>query len=335
VRITSSSKRGFTLIELLVVIAIIAVLVALLLPAVQQAREAARRLQCKNNLKQLGLALHNYHDVHRVLPYREGGPGYHVNYQGPGRFPYMRWSGIVGLLPFLEQLPLHDTIQPKMSSTAPDDLTFQGALKQVDLLRCPSDPNSGSKPWGITNYHFSSGDSFETMTDLPRGLFGLASRVRFSDITDGLSNTIALAECARPDANHVYATGLGFSPATPKACAATFVAGTGYASPNYGLWSGLFWLDGGAAFSATNTCLPPNSPQCSRMSHPSQPGFYTASSRHIGGAQVLIADGSVRLISDNIDAGDQGATSVIVGESPYGVWGALGSKQGSEIVDQF
>lgn len=128
--------------------------------------------------------------------------------------------------------------------------------------------------------------------------------------------------------------GIGPNPLTPAECAATFVRGVGYIGTKVA-WSGLIWSDGGSAFSAINTCLPPNSPQCAYRSHTAQPGFYTASSRHAGGVNVVMADGSVHFVSENIDAGNQGATPVTDGESPYGVWGKLGSKQGGEIVEQF
>src|SRR5690606_8162240 len=108
------ARRGFTLIELLVVIAIIAVLIALLLPAVQQAREAARRTTCKNNLKQLGIALHNYHDTHNVLPYRVMGGA--TGGAPPQKPSSDRWSGTVSLAPFFEQAALNEQFQQALSS---------------------------------------------------------------------------------------------------------------------------------------------------------------------------------------------------------------------------
>src|SRR5689334_1387321 len=162
-------KRGFTLIELLVVIAIIGVLVSLLLPAVQQAREAARRTQCKNNLKQLGLALHNYHDVFNNFVYRKGGT------QGAGNTlrndgNYVRLSGMVPLLPYIEQTAVINMIQ----AGDPNNTTGWGAvpaggaapwsgwpvwtrLGQIPSFLCPSDPGVPTAR-GNNNYAFNAGD---------------------------------------------------------------------------------------------------------------------------------------------------------------------------------
>jgi len=327
-------RRAFTLVELLVVIAIIGVLVALLLPAVQAAREAARRASCSNNLKQLGLAIHNYHDTYLFLPARETGPGSH-QYNGGFVSPFSRWSGIVSILPFVEQGPLMDEVRSTGMNRVPWDTSYAPWTSQPQTLLCPSSPaHISGDAIRDNNYHFSAGDSYNTETTTPRGVFGLASRLKLRDVTDGTSNTIAMSERAFPSkTNDIYHNNNSGNPTTPAACAATYNPTTGYASP--ARFSGNRWSDGGSGFSAVTTCLPPNGAQCAHNSHDAQPGFYTPSSLHPGGVLATMTDASVRFISETIDAGNQGATPVGSGASPYGVWGALGSKSGGEVIDEF
>lgn len=327
-------RMGFTLIELLVVIAIIAILVALLLPAVQQAREAARRSSCKNNLKQLGLALHNYHDTHSVFPYREMNAG-----------AASRLSGKVGMLPFLEQPALFDQIQAGLAvrTAQPWDWGTPTELEQarraeLSVFHCPSSPphvNTGDII-GKHCYHFSAGDSVTVNTTNPRGIFGQRSRTNMRDILDGTSNTIMMAERKLPYSGlDIARIWTGANNTTPAECAANFNFTTNQYIGTSNDWTGRRWQDGGAAFSAVNMCLPPNAPQCAHNSHDAQNGYYSASSYHKGGVQVLMADGAVRFVSENINTGDQGATAVASGASAYGVWGALGSKDGGEVIGEF
>src|SRR5690606_26614187 len=198
------SRRGFTLIELLVVIAIIAVLIALLLPAVQQAREAARRTQCKNNLKQLGLALHNYHDTFGSLPFGGGGD--------LGTGTARRQSGFIGMLPYLEQGPLYEQISGPFTDgtntwlpfgAVPWDGDYTPWQAKIPMLLCPSDADTTEGgALGKTNYMFSRGDSPWDHNNWAgsggrgmRGMFSGNYKVkRFGDITDGLSNTIGMSE---------------------------------------------------------------------------------------------------------------------------------------------
>lgn len=197
---TLMSRRGFTLVELLVVIAIIGVLIALLLPAVQQAREAARRMQCTNNLKQLGLALHNHHDTYGSFP--------------SGVVGGQSWSFGTMLLPFLEQSALQDQLKSASGGTngqwgnfAPGNATILALTQtQLEAFRCPSDtgPDLNDKrqpdpgPLGTSNYIGIIGSLADTLVDgkytKGNGVLYLDSHHGFNDIVDGTSNTLAMSE---------------------------------------------------------------------------------------------------------------------------------------------
>lgn len=336
-----SPRSGFTLVELLVVIAIIGVLVALLLPAVQQAREAARRMQCSNNLKQLGLALHNYHDTHQSFPPRKHGTEMNAG----------RLSGLVSLLPFFEQQAQYDMIAMGDPVTdmppfgpqawlgwAPWDIAPQN-------LMCPSESFTGNNP-SVTNYSMSSGDSIMGNRDTtnPRGMFGNIRGVRFADVIDGTSNTIMMSERRITDfglgsqmqvrITEGTATGVGGLAESPIAC--------------MGLAVGQFYADGGSVKGRTGwrwndgqiekvgftTVLPPNAPSCIEEGDPNGDGFTTVlppTSNHPGGVMSVRADGSTHFVPDTIDTGNLGLPEMPGGFSPYGVWGALGSKAGGEV----
>ena len=226
---TNRFKRpagGFTLVELLVVIAIIGVLVGLLLPAVQSAREAARRMQCSNNLKQLGLALHNYESAFKKIPFRQGGTGT-LNGTSSTFTNQRRASGFIGLLPFFEQTALWELISnPRVQGGTTysafgdgirDSSRYEPWESDIPTLLCPSAPDqkmgSSNIQYGITQYGMSSGDSpiYITYHDIAngftqddeqaasqkvRGPFGYLNNRSFADILDGLSNTIAFGEMA-------------------------------------------------------------------------------------------------------------------------------------------
>lgn len=206
-------KRGFTLIELLVVIAIIAVLIALLLPAVQQAREAARRSQCRNNLKQLGLAMHNYHDTMSTFP--PGGIGQNLWSADPSSTNSAnRACWMQQILPYIDQAPLYNLISPyfdgKNSGGNTATWLWPGTKTVIPVLMCPSDPagpkqNTYTIPLGFQgNYVANAGSSHFNLNNgnILDGMFYAQSRVRSRDLLDGSSNTLMMSELIlQPDAS--------------------------------------------------------------------------------------------------------------------------------------
>ena len=351
-----SRRRGFTLIELLVVIAIIAVLIALLLPAVQQAREAARRTQCKNNLKQLGLALHNYHDTHGVFPYRQGGTSV-----TPPAGNSNQGSGFTMLLPYLEQGPLYDQISTPQTfngtnygafgDDASDGSNYELWYVDIPSLLCPSSPqDSVMADHGVTHYAFSAGDSglysaagTAAITNV-RGMFGYRTSRRFADVIDGTSNTVAIGEIttaiSRNSRQILGATARDQGNAvvdSPINCILTAEGGEYLPSiATVSATRGSRWSRGVAVYTGMNTILPPNSPSCS-IGGFDVAGQYPAQSRHVGGAHILMGDGAVRFVSESIDTGDLSQPDIrgASGQSPYGVWGALGSIAGGETIGEF
>ncbi|MEW4453888.1 DUF1559 domain-containing protein [Bremerella sp. JC817] len=348
--------RGFTLVELLVVIAIIGVLIALLLPAVQQAREAARRMQCTNNLKQLGLALHNYHDAFGSFPFRNGGTGAPSSSTGGQR---SRLSGFLFLAPFYEQQALYDHFvggveAPPWDSSKITGPTFAEAV--VDALLCPSDgqgPPPANNAIGMYNYVMCGGDSangtaISTSVTTPtvrgsRGMFGSYMSYRFRDIIDGTSNTIALSELSRPTSRrHIGMVASTSRINNPAACKALYdynnneYYADGWVASGEQL-RGYRWADGAEFFAGFHTNVPPNSPSCftqPQMGHV-YVGLYSAGSKHPGGIVCTFADGSARFITDTIDTGDQSQIHPVYNAgyaSPYGVWGALGTRAAGETV---
>jgi len=297
--------RGFTLIELLVVIAIIAVLVALLLPAVQQAREAARRSTCKNKLKQIGLAMHNYHETHSVFAPSSIGLGW-CNSSGsnPGTDMILNRSGFILLLPYLEQSPLYNQHNMSAASshhetgfccgltgsggTLAIDYTVNANLmdRKLDIFLCPSDdgreflsgstygPGPGLRG-GMTNYEFSAEatltcNQWRTQSVRTRKMFGENSNSKFKNVKDGTSNTIMFAETTREVANG-------------EGCA----------------WGYRGWVHTGADVDVgINVWDVPSSgvPTIGNLNSWGQVG-----SLHTGGMQVVLADGSVRFLSENIN----------------------------------
>ncbi|HVX59980.1 MAG TPA: DUF1559 domain-containing protein [Pirellulales bacterium] len=362
-------KSGFTLVELLVVIAIIGILIALLLPAVQAAREAARRSQCVNNLKQLGLGLQNYHDVHGSFPLGCGGTGTCVGWGGTYTGNCTRVSPFIPLLPFIEQQALYESIRAGGNSAGnasqmaspygpPGWYSWANWNVQVASLLCPSDirPRPAAGAVGENNYAFSHGDSIYNNyqynpdpLNWSRGMFAGHWAVKLNMVTDGASNTIAMSERLRVNfsintqtkVNVRQGTVVGMSSlsSSPGACLAT-AQGTYYADPTqvFGAF-GTNWTDCETTRCGFTTVLAPNSPSCLMPSslcstcgyNDSPGGAYAPSSSHPAGVNGVMVDGSVRFISDNVNTGNLGLPEVQnVGPSPYGVWGAMGSKSGDE-----
>jgi len=292
---------AFTLIELLVVIAIIGVLVGLLLPAVQQAREAARRSSCGNKLKQLGLALHNYVDANKALPYGRGGPTSSqlggsdyvpTSIPSPGS-----WSGLVILLPFLEEQALYEQM---ISDTTPVPWVNSGGHwgRQPSVLICPTD--------------------------------GLSKTVMMSE---GLRAEVASQPSSGdwPAVNNDAAS-TGQNTGNPKACRESFADGA-YTTSLNSAWrsrGATAWF-GRACRVSFNTILRPNSPVCSNE-HTT--GVLPPTSRHPGGVHVLFADGATKFLNETIENGSGDSLTscnpAAGTASPCGVWGALGSLNGGE-----
>jgi prepilin-type N-terminal cleavage/methylation domain-containing protein len=355
-------SRGFTLIELLVVIAIIAILIALLLPAVQQAREAARRAQCRNNLKQIGLALHNYHDASQRFVYLKGGTGNSVpspvdTIRHSGN--YHRRSGMVSLLPYLDQTPKFkqiDAADPSATPPVPAGGAAPWSSYAVNIsyrhrlpgLRCPTDA-APQMTQGNINYAFCMGDVVNgTLNALQvSGMFAWLTTYSTRDVRDGTSSTIAFSERvaatfgkngkARPDIREGTLTNIAAITTNPGACLAAVAPIT--SGGIYTTWNNVkgkfssICFDGQPENTAFLTVFPPNAPSCTNdinNNADSASSLLSASSYHAGGVHCLFVDGAVRFINNSISTGNLGVAATIGRPSPYGVWGALGTKAGNE-----
>jgi type II secretory pathway pseudopilin PulG len=355
-------------VELLVVIAIIGVLVALLLPAVQAAREAARRMQCSNNLKQFGLALHNYHDTYKAFPPRRGGSAGGGN---TARFDgnYDRKSAFIFLLAFIEQQPMADQVASGNVVDTNGNRIWPGGpagwygnanwapwRTQINSVICPSDKPVLGGNNAKNSYAFCIGDSpgeiaannnrFNVAASTNRGMFTGSQRCRrMGDISDGTSNTIGMSErvwsgnfgiraAAGEDVRTATATGVATVITNPGTCMAQ-ATGKRFVGVSIKARFGAIWSDGQAERVGFNTILPPNAPSCvsdSDVNADSQGGVLNAASYHPGGVSTVMMDGSVRFVSETVNCGNIAAPYVVAGPSPYGVWGALGSIEGGESV---
>jgi prepilin-type N-terminal cleavage/methylation domain-containing protein/prepilin-type processing-associated H-X9-DG protein len=364
--------RAFTLVELLVVIAIIGVLVALLLPAVQAAREAARRTQCGNNLKQLGLALHNYHDTYGTFPPMAGGTGPPQAWGSHWINNGERHSTFFYLLPFMEQKPLHDRItagapegsMPGVVHQGPHSLEGYSAYRtKVSAYLCPSDGQADRGGWSdltaAVNYAVNIGDSTvgSNQWNDPNGLRHVGSDdfrrgrgvfqkdfgTKIADIIDGTTQTIAFSEnTAYSPSAHGMIHGFyvilssGTLRATPVTCMQAKgtngkLVGT---LPTTHYRDGEAWMSGFPMIMGFTTILPPNAPSCATAAGEWNEGIYSADSYHPGGVNATMSDGSVRFVTETINTGNLGAPvprSPLFGDpSPYGVWGAMGTKAARE-----
>ena len=347
-------RRAFTLVELLVVIAIIGILVALLLPAVQAAREAARRSSCANNLRQLGIALHTYHDANQAFVPRMTGTGDGGNHE--------RRAGFISLLPFMEQGPMWDRIRAGdpdagIPPEGPTGWSGWGPWNESPSgFRCPSDYGARQTTrTQLNSYAFSMGDR---ITDLPwnenpRGVFGFRRGTTMADMIDGTSNTLMMSErlIAGPVPYTETGSEAGFQTTDVRMAIIIGVGGL-RESPNVclleadgryviqgrtvqGTW-GKYWHDGQPMYSTITTVLPPNAPACSEDSGPWGDRNHLVlppSSGHPGGVNAVFGDGAVRFISETIDTGNLGEPQRLSGPSPYGVWGAMGTKAGGDRVE--
>ncbi|QDV63194.1 DUF1559 domain-containing protein [Crateriforma conspicua] len=348
-------RAAFTLVELLVVIAIIGVLVGLLLPAVQSAREAARRMSCSNNAKQIGLALHNYHSAFKQFPINLGGTTGKKGYQGAlvgnaQQSNRRRLSMRVGLLPFLEQQPLWDTVSnpvtlqfngnaapngayPSMGPT-PWQGQYTSWRTMVSAFNCPSD-SGPPVTTGTANYAAVVGDCVRALAsgnppkEIKRGMFLVGTATKFRDVVDGTANTIALAEITNSLGDRGISGGGAYDIGgdinlAPRECLDTadplrpkfYAPGVllfGY-SGSLGKWGnsgrGNRWADGGGNHGMVNTVLPPNSPTCARAGWDAGDGIWSAGSYHPGGCHVVMGDGSVHFVSEAIDAGSPDTPAV-------------------------
>jgi prepilin-type N-terminal cleavage/methylation domain-containing protein len=311
--------RGFTLIELLVVIAIIAILIALLLPAVQQAREAARRTTCKNNLKQIGLALHNYHDVHKQFPPAVlcGVPGCDTN-----DIRNADWGAtwVIQILPFFDQKPLYDKYN--FNLPARQNPTVVG--QRLDMFLCPSDlknpnivaANGHTLNMAKGNYGLNIGlgraRRNQVYDDIRRRGYGHVRRqwgARIADVLDGTSNSLMVGELLTHVRSNDGSWGLWAHAGGPFVSGSNDNNGTTVKIPN------------GDARLSQNTEWTPHCPN--GVSDPiwtcnDSDSAQSVRSRHPGGAQILLGDGTVRFVSNNINAGTWRALFTIAGEEPIG-----------------
>ena len=325
----SRNRRAFTLIELLVVIAIIAVLIALLLPAVQAAREAARRAQCVNNMKQIGLAIHNYHSTNDTFPAGA------MSQQNNGGGSWQSTSCLAMMLPFLEQNAIYSSINFSWNAVGNSPNQNSTAYRnQINSFLCPSDGNAkfqaGTDNGRLNSYMGSMGTTaLNGYNTSSTGVFAFNNCYGLRDITDGSSNTIAFGEklVGTPGGN----TGLGLGyrgngvngtstsqsvyDATQNpgqiatdlnTCTAAWLSLT--PSPNLIDNVGQWWISGNTNYTLFNTIVPPNSTVykwgscrngCGGCS-PDGSQFANASSNHAGGCNILMGDGSVRFLKSTV-----------------------------------
>ena len=331
-RIRFPRPCGFTLVELLVVIAIMGVLVAVLLPAIQAARESARRTACVNNLKQIGIAAQSFHDANGALPSAAQSQAWPA--APSNAWSFYRWSALAHLAPFLEEGNAVDQLDLSVPLYGPSfEVTAQnvaGAAIVVPLFLCPSDLGQVVSPgFGPTNYAACSGSGAGGGTPFDTdGIFYVNSSTRLAQITDGTSHTALMSESVLgeyrgtppkrdPQIDYKYVLSAPLSE--------TFCNNT----PQWNVSDprGFAWVSGEYRCAAYNHYYPPNSaqPDClgTRLSGGPQYlfsayGWRAARSRHPGGVNVLMADGAVRFVNEDIE---------------QHTWGALSTREGEEVPE--
>lgn len=326
------SRIGFTLVELMVVVAVIGVLVGLLLPAVQAAREAARRMSCGNNMRQLGIGLHNYHSAIGSLP--SGSIAKENPYAPTTPWTFYRWSALATLSPYLENTAAYNTLDLTrplyMSSLGGSPENKVGVQVIVPTFLCPSDSSKRlHNDFGPTNYVFNTGTGLNGGTPIETdGVFFVNSKMRLADVSDGTSHTIAVSESILGEPgmeNNDPATAyrfVFFAPLSDGACQSAPVW-------NYTQPRGFSWANGEYRNGLFNTYLAPNSQTADCIGVYLGGGFQTiytpfgwktARSRHSSGVTVLRVDSSIHFVSNSIDAS---------------VWKSVSTRRGGEVVGEW